>query len=72
MGQPTTAQALAIMWADRDARYATLKTALTAEQITVIRNGRIAEANMLPPGERGRAGMAALAWYPPEHGQGSL
>ncbi len=71
-GRPVTALALAIMWAERDARYAADKTALRPEQIPIIRNWRLGEAQALPRNERGKAGMAALVWYPPEHGQGAL
>lgn len=59
------------IWRDRDVLYAQSIKALTSEQIDCIRDGRLREVKDLPPEEQGRAGMAALAWYPPEHGQGT-
>lgn len=70
-GQPGTATALYVMWAERDARYASLDRALTVEQIDSIRGGRKREADMLRDRrERARAWARAATWYPPQHGQG--
>lgn len=70
-GTPTTYMALAVIWAERDSRYAANKTALSAEQVQPVRDYRLKEANELPYAERARAAMMAKRWYPPEHGQGT-
>lgn len=71
-GQPADFNALAAMWAERDARYATLDRPLREDQIESIRAGRKREVNDLPVKDRARAFARAATWYPPEHGQGGL
>lgn len=63
--------ALLILWADRDVAYAQRDKALGREQIEAARSFRLREVNDLPVEQRARAAMRVLAWYPPEHGQGS-
>lgn len=69
-GQPANFAALRAMWAERDARYATMSRPLTEEQIESIRSARKREAEELPPKDRAIAWGRASAWYPPDHGQG--
>lgn len=62
--------ALKAAWRERDVLYASGTKYLTDKQIEAVRQFRLQEVEDLPVPERGRAAMAVLAWYPPEHGQG--
>jgi hypothetical protein len=64
-------KALILLWADRDVLYAQSDRALTQPQIVAVRQYRLREAGELRPSERGIAGMKALTWMPPQHGQGT-
>jgi hypothetical protein len=62
-------EALTSLWAERDLLYATSPKYLQDDVIEAIRRFRMDEVNDLPVGQRGKAAMIVLAWYPPEHGQ---
>lgn len=69
-GTPTL-QALIALWAERDSLYAQRPKALTHSAIESIRQFRLKEVNELPAPMRAKAAMRVLAWYPPQHGQGT-
>lgn len=63
--------ALESLWRERDLSYAKSDRVVTDYQAECIRQFRIKEVNDLPVPQRAKAAMKVLAWYPPQHGQGT-